>query len=191
MRLILSPLSKKELDFVLRILNTETHKSEGVKAFAELEDASRQYSQHAAGKYLRRGSIPWRNADDVELKVLRHQWLKAQEIFHAAIVDQRDKAGLFCHLPAIGLPVQKAPALIREPGDLAMWLVARSVANEQHRLFVKCARRDCGKFGRRARARASSKYCSAECQIIENARRSAERATRKTIKGTESLGIAE
>jgi hypothetical protein len=175
MRFTLLPLSKKEQHFVLQILNLQTRRPGGSKDLADLESAAREYSTRAFGKYLAKGSVIWRDADEAGPKSLRNEWALAQQTFHAAIVDQRDKPGLFCHLPALGLPTKRPPALITTPMELSVWLVARAVAHGQHRLFVKCARKECGKFGRRRRARASSKYCSAECQIIENARRAAER----------------
>lgn len=192
MRITLAPLSKKELDFVLEILNLETHKPEGPKALANIEGKTAEYSVRAYGKYLPRGTKVWVNADgDEPLHSLRNRWALAQQTFHSAIVDQRNRSGLFCHLPAIGLPVVKPPALIRDPEDLSLWLVARAVANGQHRLFVKCARKECGRFGRRKRARASSRYCSEECRMIENARRAAERTNGKLPKKIEPLGIAK
>jgi hypothetical protein len=185
MRLILRPLSKHELSLVLRILNLDPNPQ--TNTLADLEEIGAEFSRRAASKKIR--GTAWRNGDDFPPPVLKKQWIDAKESWASVIVSQRKQTGWwFKDLPAVGLPSQYPPVIIRDPGDLTYWLLVRAVANRQHLRFVKCARDHCGKFGLRERARVESRFCSPECQVQDNADKANARGSQKKPASDEPFG---
>jgi hypothetical protein len=182
MRITLRPLSKKELELVLKILNLD--RKVRTRELAELEAIGEEFSKRAVAKKIR--GTTWRKGDEFPPRALSKQWIDSRESWISVVVSQREQPGWwFGNIPPLGLPAQYPPIIIRDPGDLTYWLLIRGVANGQHLKFVKCARASCGKFGMRLRARAESRYCSSECQLLENANRANARGSRRRHESRE------
>jgi hypothetical protein len=172
MRITLLPLSKRELRLLVAILNLKTEKNSESAPMMKVENNARQYSRVA----LRGTSIKteiWRQAyifgtkdseDELRWK-LQKEWNQARDYLQNAIFDQRHKKGMWIEeLPPIALPADKPPVAIRYPIDIAVWLLARAVANRQRRYFVKCAL--CKSFA--LRERGTARYCSTDCRLQAN-----------------------
>jgi hypothetical protein len=183
-RITLRPLSNPELRLVLKILNLDRKTQTNI--FAELEAIGEQFSKRAAARKIH---STWRNGSKFPSEVLKKQWMSARESWASVIVSQRKQTGWwFKDLPAVGLPAQYPPVIIRDPGDFTYWLLVRAVANRQHLRFVKCTRDQCGKFGLRERARVESRFCSPECQVQDNADRANARGSQKKRGSDEPFG---
>jgi hypothetical protein len=172
MRITLLPLSKRELQSVVAILNLKTEKDSSTAPMMKVENDARKYSRAA----LRGTSVQaqiWRQAyifgkkdsQDERRWKLQKEWTQARDYLNHAIFDHRHKKGMWIEeLPPIALPAEKPPVAIRYPIDIAVWLLARAVANRQRRYFVKCAL--CKRFA--LRERGTAKYCNKDCQLQAN-----------------------
>jgi hypothetical protein len=171
MRITVLPLSQKECEFVIEVLNLETEKGSDIRPMVKAENQARRYSK----SFLRGTSIRtqiWRESyifgekdpDEEKLWKLRKEWSEARDYLRTAIFDERHKKGMWMELPPIALPMDKPPVAIRYPMDIAVWFLSKAVANRQRRYFVKCSL--CGKFG--LRQRGTAKYCGEECRLQAN-----------------------
>ncbi len=101
---------------------------------------------------------------------MRHEWTWPRLPLLNAVVTFRKNPASFVHWPSIvGLPAHHPSVLINDPCDLVGWMVTRGMANRQLQRFVKCARKECGKFGLRERAKKDARFCSVKCQVEANA----------------------
>jgi hypothetical protein len=97
---------------------------------------------------------------------LLNRWSDAGMALKSVIVDNPDLQRTYCHLPPVALPGKRPRFWIRNPDDLACWLLARMLAGHQWHAIVKCAR--CGCFGAHERARPGMKYCGDDCLADAN-----------------------
>jgi hypothetical protein len=172
LRITLLPLSQTELRLIVQIMNLQTDKDSDSAPMMTVENRGRAYSQKALHGTSVKTKI-WResyvfeekDSDEEKRWKLQKEWGQARDYLKDAILNHRHKKGMWIEgLPPIALPVDKPPVAIRYPIDLAVWLLARAVANRQRRYFVKCAL--CGKFG--LRQRGTAKYCSEDCRLQAN-----------------------
>lgn len=185
MRFTLEVLSKEESRLVLRILNLNWKTR--TRELAEIEAIGAEFSRRAFAKKML--ETVWRDGGNLSHGALKRQWIEARESWESVIVSQRKQPGWwFGDLPPLGLPAEYPPVIIKDPRALAYWLLVRAVANGQHLRFVKCSRKNCDKFGMRDRARAESRYCSSECQVLDNADRAKARGSQKKRKSSEPFG---
>ena len=190
MQLILDKLSKRELDFLLRLLNAAKSYSFG-KNFSgffrrqeNLVTGSDATALDREGEVLRRAyerdSVKsWmRPADSLFSKKLTERkigsvitnWSHARIPIVNAVTAAHESARSFVHAPSIiGVPAHRPPVLLNEPADLVNWLVLRGFANGQLARFVRCDL--CMKFGLRKRAKKQARFCSSRCQIEFNVKR--------------------
>lgn len=96
---------------------------------------------------------------------LRNRWDDARKAFESVLIENRKDAGFYCPLPFVELPAKRPKFFIRNPDDLATWLLARMMASKQWHAIVNCEL--CRRFGAHQRARKKMKLCT-DCRIDAN-----------------------
>jgi hypothetical protein len=181
-RIILQKLSKKELAFLLQLLNSAGAATEiehlgnrRIKAVVSVAEAS---SLDRAADRLRVRYEKNRVPDEIRPKGayfaspararsehdMVNEWSHARIPAVSATVYLRDRPGSFVHVLIVGVPAHHPPVMVNDPRDLVSWMVARGMANGQLKRLVKCKLPSCGKFGLRDRAKKDARFHSRKCQ---------------------------
>jgi hypothetical protein len=179
-RIILSPLSHKEMLFCLELLNSAKAETKVTGRRPPFVSVSESQSFETVSDRLRRtyerGKVSaalrprgWYFGKNAKERFPINAWSFARLPLVSAVLDFRKQPASFVYLPPIAVPMHYPPVMINEPLDLVNWLVARGMANRQLKRFVKCAREECEKFGMRRRGKSDARFCSEDCQRIFNA----------------------
>lgn len=203
MRMILSKLTKKELLFLLELLNSAgsaidvIRREKGknvVGAYVSAQEAQRlDQTADRLRKLYEKGKVSEDtrppNAyflvapQDRSIRAMRGAWSYARYPLIEAIVTHRDQPNNFVSIQIVGVPAHHPPVMINEPSDIVEWLTARGMANRQLLRFVRCDWEECHKFGLRERAKKDARFCSEKCQKEANALAQKQKPDRRASFG--------